>query len=148
MGFQFRDLTSVAADQTSPAAAGAATTTPQTGFSKFFTYAFLGNLRGATGGTLDIVIEHSPDGVNWYELGHFPQQAAAAAATAVFAVKSSGGGSITAVGKNLTTTTVLAVSVFIGAPYFDTWRVRYVAGASTSAGAAQSVVVQLWDGLM
>ncbi len=46
-----------------------------------------------------------------------------------------------AVGKDLTTTMVLAAGNAAGGHWFDQLRVRYVGGASTSAGAAQVIKV-------
>lgn len=139
-----RNLLPVTADRTSPAAPGHFETTVQTGMFDFSGYTFLADLQGATGGTLDVVIEHSPDGVNFYEFAHFAQLAAGAALSSLTVVKVPTTSVLFTVGKNLTTTTTLAASTVIAPPYFDTWRVRYVAGAGTSAGAPVSLSVLCW----
>lgn len=136
----YRNLLSVTADATSPAAAGAATTTPVTGFSRFKTISFIATIQGATGGILDIIVEHSPDGTNWYEYIHFVTQTAALAA-ASYTYGPALNDSLVQVGKNLTTTYVLGSGSVAGSHWFDQLRVRYIAGASTSAGAAQLISV-------
>lgn len=124
------------ADANTPNAAGFSVTTPVKGFGACQSFSILGNFVGATGGTLDIIIEQSPDGVDWYEMIHFTQLAAGAAAGSQWASKPQANTVVTAVGKNLTTTMVLAAGgVAIAPPFFNQWRVRYVAGAGTSAGA-------------
>jgi hypothetical protein len=111
-----------------------------TGFAKCQWLTVIATLTGATGGTLDVILEHSPDGVDWYELAHFPQVAAAAAAKTITWEPGVGGSFIT-IGKNQTTASVLAAGMSAGELWFDRLRVRQIAGTSTSAGAAQSVVV-------
>lgn len=132
------------ADATSPAAAGAATTTTIPGMGNAYCYAFLAELRGATGGVLDVVMEHSSDGTDWYEFGHWAQLTAAVAVTDQYISKVIASSTASVVGKNLTTTMTLAAGSIVSPPYFDLWRVRYVAGASTSAGAVQAIRVIKW----
>lgn len=134
---------------TSPAAAGYAVSTAQTGFQKFQNLRIDATLTGATGGTLDVVVETSPDGTNWYEMVHFAQKAAASAATQHVCGLNRANGTITAIGKNLTTTTVLAAGSIADCQWFDRLRVRMIAGTSTLAGAAQSITVSglLWNAI-
>lgn len=127
-------------EATSPAAAGYVTSTPVAGFAKCQWITVLATIKGATGGTLDVILEHSPDGNDWYEFVHFAQLAAAAAETTI-SWEPGDGGQFIAVGKNKTTTTVLAAGASAGRLWFDRFRIRFVAGASTSAGAVQSVTV-------
>lgn len=124
----------------SPAAAGYSRSEAVTGFARYDAITVVASLQGATGGTIDVVVEHSPDGTDWYELVHLTQLAAAA--TALTDVWSPGaGGTVTVVGRNLTTTTALASGASSGVRWFDQMRVRMVAGVSTSAGAVQIVNV-------
>lgn len=100
------------------------------------------DLVGATGGTLDIYVQYSPDtGRNWYDLAHFPQLAAGAAA-----VKYRFGVGLIAtasapvvVGKNLSP--ALAASTVVQGPWGDRLRLVFVAGASTTAGAPVRVTI-------
>jgi len=132
---------------TSPAEAGYAVGEAVSGFAKCQWIAVLATITGATGGTIDVIIDHSPDGgSNWYELVHLPQSAAAAAVKTV-SWEPGSGGTCVVVGKNQTTAAVLASGASSGEMWFDTMRVRLIAGTSTSAGAVQSVkVVGLYRG--
>lgn len=98
-------------------------------------------LTGATGGTLDVYLQTSVDGTEWVDYAHFAQIAAAtAAATYAFTVSRSGQNtSINTVGRNLTP--ALAANSVIGGDFGNQLRVVYVAGAGTSAGAAQVIRV-------
>lgn len=139
--FVVRDLTAVTADQTTPAAASAVRTTANGGFSAYKAITFVANLIGATGGVLDVVIEHSPDaGTTWYEYAHFTQQANGGPAKSyIFAPAVNV--APTECGKNLTTTFVVTAGNATGGRWFDTICLRYVAGSGTSLGAAVSVKV-------
>lgn len=137
----FRSLVTVTADATSPASAIHQLTTGVGGFADFKTITIVATVQGGTGGTLDVMIEHSPDGgTSWYEYWHLPQLAAAAAAV-TYTYGPALNDSPVLVGKNLTTTFVLGAGSVAGGHWFDMLRVRYVAGASTSAGAAQVIGV-------
>lgn len=129
-------------EATSPAAAGAATSTAATGFLKYQTLTIVGALAGATGGTLDVIVETSADGTDWYEMIRFTQLASGgAAATSRFNISPTGGAATVVVGKNLTTTTGMVSGTSVNGQWFDRLRVRYIAGTSTSAGAVQKVTV-------
>lgn len=136
-----RDLLSVTADRTSPAAAGFAVTTPVSGMSQYSSYTLYVTIAGGVGGTLDVVIEQSPDVVDWYEFSRFTQLAAAAAPITYMNVKFPANQAILVVGKNLTTTMAIGSGIAIAVPAFDFWRVRYIAGANTSAGSVQNIKV-------
>jgi hypothetical protein len=140
------NLLSVTADATSPASATYQVTTGVTGFAVFKTITILATVTGGTGGTLDAVIEHSPDGgVTWYEYWHIAQVAAVTAAT--YAYSPALNDSPVAVGKNnltgstLTTTITLGNGAVAGGHWFDMLRVKYVAGSGTSVGGAQNIKV-------
>lgn len=127
-------------EATSPAAAGYARSTPVTGITKYSRDPIwvIATLQGATGGVLDVVVEISADGVDFFEWIHFTQLGAGAAQSVVSCMPDVPA-ALAAVGKNLTTTFVLAAGQVRGRPGFDYVRVRMVAGADTSAGAVQSV---------
>lgn len=99
-------------------------------------------LVGATGGTLDVYLQISPDGgLNWTETIHFAQLAAGAAAVKYQAPVSLFT-NITVpvvVGKNLVP--ALATNVVVNGAYSDRCRLLFVAGAGTTAGAAIKVTV-------
>ena len=128
------------AEATSPAAAGYSRSTAVTGFAQFEWIQIVATIQGATGGTLDIVVETSADGTDWLEFCRFSQLSAAATAVTC-SVDPVPDGVITARGKNLTTTFVIAAGSCVGGMWLDQMRVRMVAGGGTSAGAIQSVSV-------
>lgn len=127
-------------EATSPAAAGHALSTPVLGFAQFEWIQIVATIQGATGGTLDMVVETSADGSTWLELCRFVQLTAGATA-ATYTVDPTPDGIIVARGKNLTTTFVIAAGSCVGGMWLDRIRVRMVAGSGTSAGAVQSVSV-------
>lgn len=128
------------AEATSPASATYSRSTPVTGFAQFEWVQIIATVQGATGGVLDIVIETSADGSTWLELFR-TVQLAAGATSATYTVDPTPDGIVTARGKNLTTTFVIAAGSCVGGMWLDRMRVRMVAGAGTSAGAVQSVSV-------
>jgi hypothetical protein len=102
-------------------------------------------IQGGTGGVLDVYLQTSFDGgTTWLDYAHFPQLAAGAAATTrVWHVtRDSAVGTLIAVGSG--TSPSLTVNTINGGAFGDTFRVVYVAGASTSAGAAQVVKLFGW----
>src|SRR5689334_17899535 len=93
------NLLNVTADQTSPASATYQVTTGVPGFAPFKAITIIATVTGGTGGTLDAVIEHSPDGgTTWYEYWHIAQVAAVTTATYQYAPALND--SPVAVGKN------------------------------------------------
>lgn len=99
-------------------------------------------LQGATGGTLDVYLQTSPDGGNnWFDLAHFPQLASAAAAIRYQAPVSLYTNSTVpvVVGKNLTP--ALAVNTVINGAYSNRMRIVMVAGTGTTAGAPVKITV-------
>jgi hypothetical protein len=125
---------------TSPASATTVAQTPVTGLGPYRSMIVFANIQGGTGGTLDIYIQFSPDsGTTWVDYAHFAQLAAGAAAiTRMFAVSKSGQQTtLQTVGTG--TSPALAASTIVGGDWGDRLRVVAVAGASTSAGAAQVI---------
>lgn len=95
-------------------------------------------LQGATGGTLDIYLQGSPDGgTTWVDYAHFAQLAAGAAAIyRLWTVsRSAQQTSIATVGTG--TSPALTANSIVGGEWTDMLRVVQVAGSGTSAGAAQ-----------
>lgn len=130
----------VLANLTSSSSPGVTTTTPVGGFRECTAITIVATIVGATGGPLDVIVDHSADGVDFYEYAHFAQ-AAAAAPAANYTYAPVLDGAIATVGKNLTATFVLPAGSVANGHWFDFLRVRFIAGASTSAGAAQLVSV-------
>jgi hypothetical protein len=93
-------------------------------------------LVGATGGTLDVFVQLSPDeGQNWYDIIHYPTLAAAAPAVIYQTPISTATNTATAVkvGKNLAP--ALAAGTVVNGAFTDRLRLVMVAGAGTTAGA-------------
>ena len=97
-------------------------------------------LAGGTGGTLDVYIQRQTGVDEWKDLIHFPQLAAGASkkytcviADEAAAIVETGGGTTAAPGVALAANTVVNVI-----PQSNV-RFVFVAGAGTSAGAAQTV---------
>lgn len=127
---------------TSPAAAGTAVVGPakQLGLRQFDELKIVAELLGATGGTLDVYLQWTPDaGTTWYDYVHFSQLASGAAAVVYSCNTMFGPIAPTAVGKNLTP--ALAANVCVGGDWGDGFRCLAVAGSSTSAGAAVSITI-------
>lgn len=101
---------------------------------------FYASLVGATGGALDVYIQHYVNGV-WLDYAHFTQLAAGAAASKVYFAtsKAAAVAFTTTVGNG--TTPALAANALVGGPVGSELRLLFTAGASTSAGAAISVSV-------
>jgi hypothetical protein len=100
------------------------------------------DLQGATGGTLDVYLQQSPDqGVNWYDIVHWPQLLAAASPIRYGSPisQSTTTTAPTVIGKNLTP--ALAAGAVVNGAFSDRMRLVMVAGSGTSAGAP--VVVRL-----
>lgn len=129
---------------TSPASAStAAVGSPLHGMEQFDSIQIAAEVQGGTGGTLDLYVQASWDGgTTWWDFAHLPQLAAGAAAIK-YMINAPGMGSatMTVIGKG--TTPAMAVNTVSGG--IGAWgksiRVLAVAGASTSAGAAQTFTV-------
>jgi hypothetical protein len=124
---------------TSPASASTATGDTIYGLERFDALQVIAELVGATNGTLDVYLQTSPDGgTSWYDWVHFPQLAAGAAAVKyAFSVPSAGATALTTIGKG--TSVALAANTIAYQLWGDRVRAVYVAGASTSAGAAVTI---------
>lgn len=123
---------------TSPASASTAAVAGCGGFAEYEAITFIATLTGATNGVLDVYIQHSPDGVTWYDYVHFTQLSSGASAV-TYSIAPALNNVIATIGSG--TSPALAAGVCAGGHWFDQLRVLYVAGASTSAGAVQVVKV-------
>jgi hypothetical protein len=128
---------------TSPAAASTVVgTIYATGLDACDSLTIIGELAGATGGTLDVYLQTSFDeGTTWYDFAHFTQLAAGAAAIkhAWHVSRASERTTITTVGKD--GTPALAAGTILSGGWGNMMRHVFVAGASTSAGAAQTIKI-------
>jgi hypothetical protein len=100
----------------------------------------IAELKGATGGTLDVYLQISPDdGGSWFDVVHWPQLSAGAAAVTYQSPLSNATTTSTpvVVGKNLSP--ALAANTVVNGAFTDRMRVVMVAGTSTSAGAPVTV---------
>ena len=103
------------------------------------------DLVGATGGTLDVYLQVSPDGngAEWYDALHFPQLASGASAISYRASLSKFTQPTSAapvvVGKGLSP--ALAATTVVQGVSLDRVRLVFVAGSGTTAGAAAVVTV-------
>lgn len=137
------NLLAITADQTSPASATYQVGTAVPGMSKYKSIRFIADIVGGTGGTLDVILEQSADGITWYEFAHFPQLAAAVAKSYVCSRGTTDlmkeVGKNNASGSTLASAMTLNAGDFDGGPWLDLIRVRYVAGAGTSVGGVQAI---------
>ena len=103
----------------------------------------IAELKGATGGTLDVTVQMSPnDSGAWFDIIHFTQLAGSAAAI-IYQAPISNATTTTApvvIGKNLSP--ALAAGVVVNGTFSDRLRLVMVAGSGTSAGAPVTVRVQ------
>lgn len=102
------------------------------------------DLKGATGGTLDVYVQQSPDqGVTWYDIVHFTQLTNGNAAVKYSAPISQATNTTApqAVGQNLTPALGGASASVVNGAFSDRMRLVMVAGTGTTQGAA--VVVRL-----
>lgn len=111
------------------------------GLNKYTDLHIVADLIGATGGTLDVYLQTSHDGLRWNDYAHFAQLAAGAAAiTVTFAVtRRAQQTSITTIGKD--NTPALAANSVVGGEFGDQMRVLCVTGVGTSAAATLSIFV-------
>lgn len=128
--------------ETSPASSGTTVSTARAlyGLDAFDSIMIVAVLQGATGDTLDVYLQVSEnDSTLWVDYAHFPQIAAGAAATTrVWTVSRHAQGlSLTTVGTG--NTPALAANTIVGGDFGERMRVVFVAGASTSAGASQTI---------
>lgn len=125
---------------TSANTAGTTAGTAQYGFGVYGSLWLYAELTGATGGTLDVYLQTSPDGgTTWVDYAHWPQVAGGASVILRSWAVSRGAEqkTLTTVGKS--TSPALAANTIVGGAWGDGLRIVSVAGAGTSAGAAQVI---------
>ena len=129
---------------TSPASASTAAGTTIRGLAAFDMFMIDAALVGATGGTLDVYLQRNiaqiADTAVWRDWLHFTQLASGAAAIKYsLSCGRNAVNTIVTVGEG--TSVVLASGSFVGGHPGDSVRALYVAGASTSAGAAVAITI-------
>lgn len=127
-----------------------------TGLGRFASLFIVGSLIGATGGTLDLTLQVSPDlGTTFVDYIHFPQLAAGAGAIVKavsvaragqsnsIATASAAGAvpAIVTVGTGAGALAVLTAGVAIGGDFTDRMRLVATGGAGTSAGASITIFI-------
>lgn len=136
----------LALSDTSPASASTAVGAGvASGFQDVTSLSIVATLTGATGGVLDVYLQTSFDGgTTWYDYAHWTQiSAAAAAVTKVWHMhRSIAVSTIATIGSG--STPALAANAINGGAWGNAFRLVYVAGASTSAGAVQTVRLFGW----
>ena len=124
---------------TSPAD-GTAAATGHVKVDRFGAVRVVGILQGATGDTLDVYLQASWDnGTTWFDIGHFAQLAAAAAVTTKTVTYAREQQNTTAVAIGSGASPALAANTFLGGEFGGLIRAYFVPGASTSAGASQTI---------
>lgn len=136
---------------TSPAAASTVVGTIIGGLQDFDSFRIDATLTGATGGVLDVYLQRELATNVWADWLHYTQISAAAAAVSITAfagptVVSADLVALTTIGIGTTASpgVALAAGKFIGGHPGGRIRAVYVAGASTSAGAAQVIRISAW----
>jgi hypothetical protein len=127
---------------TSPSSASTAVGDSIGGLTAFSEIHIEADLVGATGGTLDVYLQRKLADNLWRDWIHFTQIASGGAAVK-YSARSQNATGITAVGGGTDASpgVALAASGIIGGHPGATIRAVYVAGTSTSAGAAVTIRV-------
>lgn len=126
--------------ETSPSAAGTtAGTKLATSLDDYDCITVYLTLRGATGGTLNVTIQRSPDGTTFYDWFRSSDITAAAAASSMTLCPVLDG-TPTVVGTG--TTPALAKGTVAPGLWGKQMRVVFEAGSGTSAGASQTVLIE------
>ncbi|HEU4544368.1 MAG TPA: hypothetical protein VFR23_24770 [Jiangellaceae bacterium] len=132
---------------TSPAEAGTVPSVYASGLARYSGLRVEARLLGATGDTLDVYLQRKVGPDLWVDWAHFPQLLAGASAVAYsFAVQNGtpSSGTIAAIttrGSDAVPSPGLADATLDLVHPGDHVRLVFVAGASTSAGAAQRVLI-------
>lgn len=145
MGIAYSDAVLLDFSGTSPSSATTTAGSSSIDISTYNSGVIYGIIQGATGGNLDVYLQTSFDGSTWIDFVHFTQKAAAAAAVG-YVIPFQCGLSLSATPVTVNTasgTPVLANSNAIPGALGRYLRRVDVAGASTSAGASQTIQVYL-----
>lgn len=141
-----REMESVAYSltATSPAAAGTVAGTAITGLSDAHAIDIVMQLQNATGGTLNVYIQKSADGVLWTDYYSSVQLSSGGTTTSTVNYVPALTNDTPTVGIGTHASgTVLAAGTGAGGHWLDQLRVLFVAGSGTSAGAAQTITVNV-----
>jgi len=140
-GFVFSELSPNApgtAVSSAPVTSAAPTLGVATPLDDFDSLDVAAEIQGATGGTLDVYVQCSPDGGNnWYDVIHFTQAAAGSGVKYYQAPLSLATNTTApvAVGKNLAPALGSALASVVNGAFTDRLRLVMVAGTGTTAGA-------------
>jgi hypothetical protein len=129
---------------TSPAAASTVVSPAMGlgGLSLLDSFLLVATLQGATGGTLDIYLQTADEDATtpvWIDYAHFAQLPAGAAQTKMAFTVSRYAQSLSGTVVGSGSTPALAQSTMLGGEFGEKFRVVFVAGAGTSAGAVQTI---------
>jgi hypothetical protein len=131
--------------ETTPAAASTVVGGSLSGLSRYESLRIDAVLVGATGGALDVYLQRKVGPNLWVDWAHFAQLAAGAAAIIESLVCTPQNSTTVATtvtgGTDATPALTIAADSFLGGHPGDVIRAVYVAGASTSAGAAITIHV-------
>ena len=108
------------------------------GFSGCDAITIIAELQGADDGTVDVFVQHSHDGVEWFDYVHFAQLGVGAAAV-TYHYAPALNDSIVTIGSG--TTPLLANGSVAGGHWMDFLRVVMVAAGSVDGPAEQTVRV-------
>jgi hypothetical protein len=132
-------LVTLASAVLSPASATTVALDGVEGFGGCDEISILSNLRGSTGGTLDVYIQHSPDNVEYFDFLHYAQLAAGAPAALLHLSPPVSSSGIVTIGSGVSP--VLAANSFAGGRWAEWLRVVFVAGGAVSGPQAQTIRV-------
>lgn len=125
---------------TSPASASTVVLGQFSGLAAFRSGVFIATLLGATGGNLDVYLQaYDTAAGKWFDYAHFPQKVAGSAVTTVAIPVTRDYQRVASVAIGADASPALAADTCVGGDFGDVVRVVCVAGAGTSAGAAQTV---------
>jgi hypothetical protein len=142
----------IISDTTPASASTAVSAVTAGGLDDFDWFTVDAQLVGATGGTLDVYLQRQValdaevTGGVWADWLHFPQLSSGAGAVKYSAITGSST-TITVVGNATDAsgaTPALAANTFVGGHPGNKLRAVYVAGTSTSAGAAVKIYITGW----
>jgi len=125
---------------TSPGAPGTAAGLAIAGLDDFESVVVIASLLGATGGVLDVYLQ-AFDGTNWFDVAHYTQLAAGATLRRYSVLLGRGAAAAAPVQVGLDLEGVLAANTVVPGTLTDRLRLLFVAGASTTVGAAQVLTV-------
>ena len=114
--------------------------------ARFDAFVVIAELAGVGGVTCDVWVEESWDGTHWYEVAHFAQLAAGAAAI-VYRTAPSLDATVRTVGKDATSSGVIAAGTICAGPWGSQLRLVSRTGAGSPSGGTitQTVRIEQWQ---